>query len=262
MERENGRFSRIRCAGLLCVAFMTACASGPTAPSGSDGPAPPGALRALFIGNSLTYQNDLPGVVQALADSLDVERPFWFRAAVAPNYSLEDHWLTGSSHDALQRDTFDVVIMQQGPSSLPENQLHLREWAIRWADLIRDVNAVPALYMVWPDATRRSAFEAVSDAYTDAAVAVDGMLFPVGRAWLEAWAIDSGLALYGPDAFHPSGLGTYLAALVMVDRLYTVDLAAAPPRVRTTGGVTITVPSAMHAALVEAAREANDRWGR
>lgn len=225
-------------------------------------PPPPGALRALFIGNSLTYTNDLPGVVQALADSLDVERPFWFRSAVAANYSLEDHWLTRASHDALARDTFDVVIMQQGPSSLPENQVHLREWAERWAEPIREAGAEPAMYMVWPDATRRFAFEAVSDAYTGAADAVDGMLFPVGRAWLEAWDIDSGLALYGPDAFHPSGLGTYLAALVMLDRLYTVDLAAAPQRVRTTGGVTITIPPSMHAALVQAARAANQKYGR
>jgi hypothetical protein len=245
---------------LIVVLVAGACANTPSGPS--QEPAPAGALRVLFIGNSLTYFNDLPGVIAAMADSLGVSRPFWYRTAAVPDYSLEDHWLTASSRAALDRDSFDIVVMQQGPSSLPANQLHLRQWALQWAEPIREAGAVPAMYMVWPDASRRFAFDAVSEAYTAAAVAVDGMLFPVGQAWLEAWAIDAGLALYGPDAFHPSGLGTYLAALVILDRLYTVDLDAVPARVRTLGGTTITVPAASHAAVIEAAREANEKYAR
>lgn len=241
---------------------LVSCATSPSGPSIYDTPAPPGALRVLFVGNSLTYTNDLPGVVAALADSLDVTKPFWYRLAVAPNYSLEDHWLDYSSRDALARDDFDIVIMQQGPSSLPENQEYLREWTEVWAEAIRAKGAVPALYMVWPDATRRAFFDDVAYSYTAAAEAVDGMLFPVGKAWLEAWAIESGLALYGSDGFHPSGLGTYLAALVMLDRLYDVDLDAVPGRIRTVTGVTITIPADMLAAVVQAARTANQKYGR
>jgi hypothetical protein len=245
----------------MTVLVLAACASNPSGPT-QDAPAPPGALRVLFIGNSLTYWNDLPGVVAAMVDSLDLSKPYWYRSALLPDYSLEDHWLTSESRAALERDSFDIVVLQQGPSSLPENQQHLREWALRWAAEIRGSGAVPAMYMVWPDASRRFAFEDVAESYTAAAVAIDGMLFPVGLAWIEAWSIDSELALYGPDAFHPSGLGTYLAALVMLDRLYTVDLATVPARIRTSGGVTITVPAAMHAALIRATRSANEEYAR
>jgi hypothetical protein len=257
----NTKGTAVPLARLALLLVLSACASSPSGPS-PDGAAPPGALRVLFIGNSLTYYNDLPGVVAALVDSLDLAQRFWYRTAALPDYSLEDHWLTTSSRTALERDSFDIVVMQQGPSSLPENQAHLREWALRWAVAIREAGAAPAMYMVWPDATRRFAFEDVAEAYTAAAVAIDGMLFPVGRAWLEAWSIESGLALYGPDAFHPSGLGTYLAALVMLDRLYTVDLATVPARIRTSGGVTITVPAEMQAALIQATRTANEQYGR
>jgi hypothetical protein len=240
----------------------TASCLGGTAAGPDTGEPPAGALRVLFIGNSLTYVNDLPSLVGAMADSLAVSRPFWSRTAAQPDYALEDHWTDPRTRDALAGSTWDIVAMQQGPSSLPENQASLREWSVRWAELIRNGNALPSLYMVWPESTRRSAFPAVSDAYTAAAEAVDGMLFPVGRAWLIAWESDPTLPLYGPDGFHPSGLGTYLAALVIVDRLYDVDLGRLPASVRGRSGVVITVPDATRTLLIAAARQANRDWGR
>ena len=247
---------------LLAVA-MGAAARGGGVTSPTDDEVPPaGALRVLFIGNSLTYVNDLPGIVEALADSLSVERPFWYRTAVAPNYSLEDHWADPGTRAALQDRQWDVVVLQQGPSSLPENQELLREWSVRFAGLARAAGAVPALYMVWPDFTRRDFFDDVSDSYTAAAEAVDGMLFPVGRAWLAAWDADASLPLYGSDGFHPSTLATYLAALVILDRLYEVELEIVPGRVRSESGVFITVTESVRTVLVEAARDANRSFGR
>jgi len=54
---------------------------------------------------------------------------------------------------------------------------------------------------------------------------VGAIVMAVGDAWREAWAKDSGLALYGPDGFHPSPMGTYLAALVIYRQL----TGTAPP---------------------------------
>jgi hypothetical protein len=91
--------------------------------------------------------------------------------------------------------------------------------------------ARPALYMVWPDASRPTAFDSVSASYTQAADAVDGLLFPAGDAWVRAWARKPGLRLYADDGLHPSPLGSYLAALaiyaVLCDRS-TTTLPARP----------------------------------
>lgn len=46
-------------------------------------------LRALFIGNSLTRFNDLPGQVEAFARAGG--HSFAQGTAAAPNFSLEDH---------------------------------------------------------------------------------------------------------------------------------------------------------------------------
>jgi hypothetical protein len=68
---------------------------------------------------------------------------------------------------------------------------------------------------------------------------------PVGDAWREAWAADSKLALYGPDGFHPSLMGTYLAALVIYRQLTEV----APPALPVYGA------TAEQAALLQRAAE-------
>ena len=51
--------------------------------------------------------------------------------------------------------------------------------------------------------------------YANAARAARAELYPAGLAWQLAWSRAPSLPLYGPDGFHPSPLGTYLAALVV-----------------------------------------------
>ena len=52
--------------------------------------------------------------------------------------------------------------------------------------------------------------------YANAAKAADAELYPAGLAWQAAWRRSPTLPLYGPDGFHPSPLGTYLAAIVVL----------------------------------------------
>ena len=75
--------------------------------------------------------------------------------------------------------------------------------------------AATALYMVWPSQARRGDFPDVSRSYATATRAVGGLLLPAGDAWREAWQLDSRLALYGSDGFHPSPLGSELAAITI-----------------------------------------------
>jgi hypothetical protein len=212
---------------------------------------PPNALRVLFIGNSLTYTNDLPGVLDALADSAGVTRPIVVGAVAAPDYSLEDHWNDGAALEALTARAWDVVVLQQGPSSLPQNALHLANWTQRWATEIRAIEARPALYMVWPQ--RNGDFEAVGNAYREAARRVDGLLLPVGDAWREALRRDASTPLFLLDGFHPSPHGTYLAAVVMLGVLYDLEPVGLPRELRTPRGAVLRVPAADALALQEAA---------
>lgn len=68
---------------------------------------PPG--RVLFVGNSLTYVNDLPGMVSALIDSSGAG-PIEIHGVTAANFSLGDH---------LQEGTAVAQIRRQRPERFP-----------------------------------------------------------------------------------------------------------------------------------------------
>ena len=174
-------------------------------------------LTLLFIGNSLTAANDLPGLIEAMGRASGVE----IRCTVIarPNFSLEDHWADGAARKAITRGGWSHVILQQGPSALPESRVLLNEYAARFDREIRRVNARTAFFMVWPSAARSGDFDGVSASYAGAASLTGGLLFPAGDAWRGAWRRDPALALYGPDRFHPSRLGSYLAALTIFHTL-------------------------------------------
>jgi hypothetical protein len=185
-------------------------------------------LRVLFVGNSLTETNDLPAVVASLARTSG--RGFEYRAIVFGGYSLEDHWHQGDGRAALTTRSWDVVVMQQGPSALPESQTNLRDWATRFADEARAKGTRPALLTVWPESYRKSALAQVISSYRRAAAAAHAELLPAGGAWREAWGCDARLPLYGRDGFHPSRLGTYTAALVVYGRLFRAPVVSGKTR--------------------------------
>jgi hypothetical protein len=173
--------------------------------------------RILFVGNSLTTTNDLPSRVRELAQD---EGHRWETSTVAyPNYSLEDHWQRGDAERAITRGGWTFVVLQQGPSALAESRVLLVDYARRFDAKIRAAGARTALYMVWPAGSRRGDFPGVSRSYSAAAAAVSGLLLPVGDAWQAAWRVDARVPLYGDDGFHPSKLGTALAAIVIYERL-------------------------------------------
>jgi hypothetical protein len=203
---------------VLAVALAVGLGSQAQAVDNADA----GPLRVLFVGNSLTATNDLPAFVASLARRGG--RKIQVGSVTGGGYNLEDHWNDGRALAALRTRAWDVVVMQQGPSALPESQVDLRRWASRWADEARAAGTRPALLTVWPESYRRSALLDVIASYRRAAEAAHAELLPAGAAWRAAWRCDPRVPLYGPDGFHPSGLGTYTAALVVYGRLFKAPL--------------------------------------
>jgi hypothetical protein len=171
----------------------------------------------LFIGNSLTAANDLPALLEAMGRASGVA--IHCTVVAKPNFSLEDHWADGEARKAVARGGWSHVILQQGPSALPASRVLLNEYAGRFDREIRGVKARTSFYMVWPSAARSGDFDGVRASYAGAASLTGGVLMPAGEAWRAAWRREPGLALYGPDGFHPSRLGSYLAALTIFHTL-------------------------------------------
>jgi hypothetical protein len=252
---SHSRTSRRGALRLLALALLSGCAGNPATPTPQDG------LRVLFVGNSLTYWNGMPAMVEALARAAG-ERPLVWRQAVAPGFSLEDHWNDGGALAEIRAGNFEVVILQQGPSALASSRALLVEYAGRFAREVRNAAGRPALYMVWPEEARAFDFDGVSASYAAAAEAVDGMLMPAGEAWRAAWRRDGDLALYGPDRFHPSVLGSYIAAAVIFQRLYGRSPVGLPGDLDIPGAGRLGIDATTARLLQEAAVEAAAEFGR
>jgi len=256
------RGNRVSAAGIAArFAIIFSLLFGCTGKSGAEPKAPPGkGMRVLFIGNSLTYANDLPLMVQALAKAGG--KDMYVESVSYPNYNFEDHWNNGEALKALARMKWDFVVMQQGPSSLIENREDMRKWAKRFAPKIRKNGARQALYMVWPSLDRVAYFDDVREAYSLTAADVRGAFLPAGEAWRAAWRKDPKAPLYDSDDFHPSNAGTYTAALSIYGMLYKVAPQNLPPRLALANGDVVDLPPALAKLLQDAATEANKTYGR
>lgn len=240
---------------IMAAAVVANCSSSSIAPSQTAPPRSNAPVdgRVLFIGNSLTEANGLPALVETLSRQGE-GTPISTASVVFGGFSLEDHWREGTAQRRIAEGGWSIVVLQQGPSSLPESQIALREWTTRFDAVIRASGARTALYMVWPESNRRDAFDAVSRSYTRAAEDVNGLLFPVGEAWRVAWRRDSAMPLYGPDGFHPTATATYLAALVICQQISGRTPTGLPAGTQ--------IPADRAALLREAAQEANAQFGR
>lgn len=242
--------------GPLARTLLLLCSFGCTL--GTTAPLADGGRRVLFVGNSLTYTNDLPQTVAGMARALG-ETPLVYRTIAKPDYALEDHWRDGIA-SRIAADGWQLVVMQQGPSSLAANQETLRIWTVQMNSAITAAGARAALFMVWPTAENDWTFDGVRTGYRNAALEVNGMFIPAGEAWRTAWAADSTLQLYGADGFHPSRLGTYLAAAVHFEMIYdrpATDL----PDVAFVDGKQMDWNAPMVQALQVAAHETVVAWG-
>jgi hypothetical protein len=174
--------------------------------------------KILFVGNSLTYSNDLPGLVKNIA--LQNNHPLEANSLSKPNYSLEDHWKEGYVVKEINKGLYDFVIVQQGPSALKASRDNLIEYSLLFAKACKDRACKLAFYMVWPSAERSFDFKDVITSYTLAADTTHSILCPAGSAWLKVWELKKDLQLYSGDGFHPSEQGSLLAALVLYGALF------------------------------------------
>jgi hypothetical protein len=238
----------MRLLALLLLTLSASCGS-----SAGD-PAEDPDLRILFIGNSLTSANDLPGLVERLGRG-NPSRTVVVSSVAYGNFSLEDHWDRGDAQRAIAGARWDLVVLQQGPSALPDSRALLIEYATRFAGEIRRAGARPAIYMVWPPLSRESEWDAVTASHVAAADAIDGLLLPGGEAIRAARAATREITLFEGDDFHPSLAGSYAVALV----IYAEAAAVSPVGLtRAAGGSDL--PSAQIAPLETAAADAIDRF--
>lgn len=187
----------------------------------------------LLVGNSYTAGNGLAGLVVQLSASLGAPLD---ASAIAPGGgTLESHWNTPGTVDAIAEPTLEAVVFQ-GQSLEPwltsaNFQLH--------AELLGatacDAGSRVFFFETWARQAGNSLYEdsvltdntelqqILRDAYQTAADASCADVAPVGDAWEDAWTLEPKIELYQADGAHPALAGSYLAAAVLVESISAVD---------------------------------------
>ena len=233
----------------VLLAVLSGCLG--NTPTGTTGLVGEGT-RVLFIGNSLTYVNDVPGILQALADSSSPEK-LAVASRTLPNYALIDHWVDGVAAREIARGGWKWVVMQQGwtPAGIYRDTLRLA--ARNFGPEITKIGAKAAMYQTWPPIDRPNQFSGSIESYELAAADIGGEVFPVARAWLATWERDRDIQLYS-DGLHASVAGSYLAAIVMYACIFDRSPVGLPAVVRTRGGAVVRIDPALARTLQESAQ--------
>jgi hypothetical protein len=175
-------------------------------------------VKILFVGNSLTYTNDLPELVRMEAKKRNI---FIETSSLAlPNAALEDHWNSGEAQKFIKANHFNFVIVQQGPSSQPEGRKMLLGYGEKFRELCKEQKTQLAFFMVWPAKENYHMFDGVIKNYTEAAETNAAILLPVGKVWKKYMDETKDFSYYGPDEFHPSLKGSQVAAKVICETLF------------------------------------------
>ena len=103
-------------------------------------------LRILFIGNSFTTRNDLPGMVNEFAEAQGVT--IQHEVISAGGASLRRHFNAGAT-DRIAEGKWDYVVLQE-QSTLPvKNRKRFHENVREYVPAITDGGARLVLYMTW-----------------------------------------------------------------------------------------------------------------
>lgn len=211
------------------------------------------AKRVLIIGNSYTFYNRLPEMLEAL--SKKTANPLIVHSYTAGAMSLHG-FLTMPEHaqarQMLESGNYDWVILQdqsQTPACKPDETLSSVQ---KWSEIARLHKTKVLLFLTWAHATRQGRNlvpmqdmqERTSTTYCQAALNTKARVAPVGEAWAAWYRKNPGTPLHGDDCSHPTPMGTYLAACVLHSAISGKALRGVPGTLKAGGRTLANIPSA------------------
>ena len=175
-------------------------------------------VNVLFIGNSFTARNNLPGLIEQLAAARGTTMQH--RLISAGGASLRTHWNAGTALKAITEGEYDSVVLQE-QSTLPVKNAKRMHENIRLFDAaIKETGAKTVLYMTWARRNAPQAQQAITDAYTTIGQELGATVVPVGLAWQRYLLAHNQPFLHDRDESHPTLAGSYLAACVFTAVLF------------------------------------------
>jgi hypothetical protein len=175
-------------------------------------------LNLLFIGNSFTARNNLPGMLERMA--AERSHAVQHRLISAGGAPLKRHWNASTAAEAIATDKFTHVVLQE-QSTLPIKSAPRMHESVRLFDqAIRAAGARTVLYLTWARRHTPETQQAISTAYLEIGRELEALVVPAGLAWERFLSQHDTPELHDKDNSHPTPAGTYLAACVFFATLF------------------------------------------
>ena len=172
----------------------------------------PKHIEILFVGNSHTEHNNLPGMLQHLLESDGSKRRI-------DTYRYFDPFLNDASRDQRVRDSvvdpkWDIIVFQAAKASSSHKVRYNNDGGAELARMALKAGSRALFFVEWP---RRSWDESEFQmgVYKPIQTASPGSeIVPICYAWDSILKKDPKLELWEPDGNHASVTGTFLASYV------------------------------------------------
>jgi len=189
----------------------------------------------LFIGNSYTYGNDLPGMVKSLAAAAGKSAT---TTMVAPGGQTLAGHVSSGIENTIRNGNFDVVVMQDQSQRPSFGQSYVYGAIMpdveKISKAIQETNpcTMPVFFMTWGKRDGDSqncgnhetfcSFDGVQNMLTPAYLSMayaaqPASVAPAGEAWR---AYPDRNSLFAGDGSHATASGTYLTALTMLETIW------------------------------------------
>lgn len=177
-------------------------------------------ISVLFLGNSLTYFNEVARVTADVAKG--EARPIREDAVTMSGASLDQLWERTPALKRLWQEHWDYVVVQERGGNAPHERGELfHKYLGMFADEIRRSGAQPLLFMTWlrADPARNEKL------FFAAAARSRARLVPIGIAWNAL----NGNPDLDVDEVHPNAAGAYLIACTVYSTIYGKPAPAKTP---------------------------------
>ena len=194
--------------------------------------------EVLFIGNSYTYYNNLPDLVNEIA--LSFGDTLMHESSTPGGSNFNAHSTNAQTLNKINQKQWDYVVLQAQSQELSFSHFQVANDSYPYAEILVDsifANSSctePLFFMTWgrkygdqsncqfypPVCTYLGMQQRLRENYLDMSFLHNASCSPVGMAWKKFIEIDSTLNLYSSDNSHPSIYGSYLAACTFYSSIF------------------------------------------
>jgi hypothetical protein len=208
-------------------------------------------LRVLFIGNSYTHTNNIPGILQQLA--IEGKKSFYTENSTPSGYFLSGHVENDTTQALIRKGQWNYIVVQEqsqfpaSPDSIFFQNTYVHANSI--CDTARQYN--PGVQLIfyktwgrkngdqqkcaeWPEVCTYEGMDSLLSArYTLMADTNNAIIAPAGDVWKYLRLHHPEIELYNPDGSHPNLAGSYTSALTF----YTILFRSNPEDLTFTAGL-------------------------